>query len=195
MLCPRSLFLSQESLLCQKYGQYCINQTRALLIIDHHIQYLNWYQVTKGTRLRVDAMLIKPTQRITRYHMFLSSLALTCGELGDPAADYCSALSSILSCTHHINTMMWIGAMKDCPLDLAAQGQLLKQGTVRDRRDKKDKDKLSSCHLFLFKQCLVMCKARANKVEPASPHLTYTAHIRLVRTSLSQSYKIFFVKV
>jgi len=64
--------------------------------------------------------------------------------------------------------MMWIGAMKDCPLDLAAQGQLLKQGTVRDRKDKKDKDKVSSCHLFLFKQCLVLCKSRVNKVEPGS---------------------------
>ena len=73
--------------------------------------------------------------------------------------------------------------MKDCPLDLAAQGQLLKQGTVRDRKDKKDKDKVSSCHLFLFKQCLVLCKSRVNKVEPGSPHLTYTAHIRLVSTS------------
>ena len=163
----------------QKYGQYCINQTRALLIIDHHIQYLSWYQVTKGSRLRLDAMLIKPIQRITRYHMFLSSLAQTCEELGESAADYSSSLFSILSCTQHINTMMWIGAMKDCPVDLAGQGQLLRQGIVKDRGDKKSsQDKGSSCYLFLFKQCLVLCKTRVNKDEPASPHLTYSSHIR-----------------
>ena len=60
--------------------------------------------------------------------MFLSSLCKTCSSLGlvEEARDYSAALEAVLESAAHTNTMMWIGSMVDCPLDLAGQGQLLK---------------------------------------------------------------------
>merc|ERR1711892_929299 len=77
---------------------------------------------------------------------------------------------------------MWIGGMRDCPLDLAGQGQLLKQGTVKERGIKgsgRKEKKCSSCQLFLFQHCLVLCRTKVNLAEPGSPHLAYSAHISL----------------
>ena len=123
-----------------------------------------------------------------RYHMFLSAMAHTCEELGlsESAAEYISTLAIILLTTQHINTMMWIGGMRDCPLDLAGQGQLLKQGTVKERAIKgsgRKEKKCSSCQLFLFQHCLVLCRTKVNLAEPGSPHLAYSAHIRLTHIS------------
>ena len=63
-----------------------------------------------------------------RYHMFLSSLSKTCSQLGlaEEASDYSTALEAVLQSAAHTNTMMWIGSMVDCPIDLSGQGQLLR---------------------------------------------------------------------
>ena len=157
--------------------------------------------------LRIDGMLIKPIQRLTRliciyhirlhylvlnfrYHMFLSSLSKTCKELGftDASHEYSAALESILSAANHTNTMMWIGKMENCPLDLSGQGQLLKHGKVltkclagslkKGRRWSTRSQKPSPCHLFLFQQTVVLCRTSENCVEQNSPHLYYLNHIR-----------------
>merc|ERR1711892_1411097 len=114
-------------------------------------------------------MLIKPIQRLTRYHMFLGSLSKTCAELDlhEDSGEFSAALSSILSAASHTNTMMWIGKMEDCPLDLSGQGQLLKQGRV-GRRSLCKRGKIASsqrssaCQLLLFQKSLVLCSTDDN---------------------------------
>ena len=117
----------------RKYGRYCINNRRSSIIVDHNLQFFSSYQFTNSLELRVDAMLIKPIQRLTRYHMFLSSIAKTSRELGlaEAALEFSLALESVLAAASHTNTMMWIGKMVNCPIDLPSQGQLIKQGKVR----------------------------------------------------------------
>ena len=120
--------------------------------------------------------------------MFLSSLSKTCTELGllEDSKEFSSALSSILSCASHTNTMMWIGTMQHCPLDLSSQGQLLKQGTVGNkflgtitRRGRMASFKKSPGNqLLLFQKSLVLCKTNENLSEPDNPHLYYELHIR-----------------
>ena len=61
-----SLFQEEEAKLSKKYGRYCINNTRASLVIEEYIQFFSLYQYNKGIPLRIDAMLIKPIQRLTR---------------------------------------------------------------------------------------------------------------------------------
>ena len=60
------LFETEQPSLSCKYGRYCINSTRSSSIIDKHIQFLSFYQHSRGIALRIDAMLIKPIQRLTR---------------------------------------------------------------------------------------------------------------------------------
>jgi len=185
----RLLFETEQQRLSRKYGRYCINNTRSSIIIDQNIKFFSMYQFNNGFLLRVDAMLIKPIQRLTRYHMFLSSLSKTCKELGfvEASKEYSIALESILSAASHTNTMMWIGKMENCSLDLSGQGQLLKHGQVLKRflggstklARKWSSPKSASCHLLHFQKTLVLCKENQNVSEPNNPYLVYENHISL----------------
>merc|ERR1712212_1349139 len=158
----------------RKYGRYCINQKRAALIIDENIKFFSLYQLRNRMRLRVDAQLIKPIQRLTRYHMFLSSLSKTCAELGldEASHDFSLALEAVLESAGHTNTMMWIGTMEDCPLDLSGQGQLLRHGPaqtrplkglgLKARRWSGTGAKTVPAHLFLFQQTIGLGRTGPN---------------------------------
>ena len=118
--------------------------------------------------------------------MFLTSIAKTCKQLGFDRAsdDFSSACQFISSTASHTNTMMWIGTMEHCPLDLSSQGQLLKHGPVltrpltgslkKGRRWSTGTQKASSCHLLLFQQTVVLCR----RSDSQDDQLIYTAHIR-----------------
>ena len=122
--------------------------------------------------------------------MFLSGLCKTIGKLGlqEESKDFSTALEAIVAAANQTNTMMWIGDMKDCPLDLSGQGQLLKHGKVFKRsfggsikKGKKwSSQKFSSCHLFLFQKTLLLCQTSANISNPNNQLLFYANHIRYV---------------
>jgi hypothetical protein len=119
----------------------------------------------------------------SRYHLFSISLSKTCEELGllEDSKEFSVALSSILSAASHTNTMIWIGKIENCSLDLSGQGQLLKNGRVHKRFQKGIKwssQKSSASQLFLFDKTLLLCKTTANLSEPNSSHLLYQNHIR-----------------
>ena len=63
----RQLFEGEQARLSRKYGRYCINNSRSSIIVDQNIQFFSSYQFTNNLELRVDAMLIKPIQRLTRW--------------------------------------------------------------------------------------------------------------------------------
>jgi len=200
-----SLFQEEEGKLSNKYGRYCINNTRASLIVEEYIQFFSLFQYNKGIPLRIDAMIIKPIQRLTRYHMFLTSIAKTCKQLGFHAAseDFTSACEFISSTATHTNTMMWIGKMINCPLDLSGQGQLLKHGKVltrpltgslkKGRKWSTSSQKGSTCHLFLFQQTLVLGK-RSDNMEDT---LQYAGHISVnkmrIRDTIGEDLNLFEV--
>lgn len=189
----RQLFEGEQVRLSRKYGRYCINNRRSSIIVDHNLQFFSSYQFTNNLELRVDAMLIKPIQRLTRYHMFLNSIAKTCRELGlvEAGLEFSRALESVLAAASHTNTMMWIGKMVNCPIDLPSQGQLIKQGKVSRRNipvptgvggkfsRRFSSQKWAVCHLFLFQKTLMLCKTSDNVSEPNNPHLIYENHISI----------------
>eukprot|EP00092_Neocalanus_flemingeri_P027093 GFUD01029380.1.p1 GENE.GFUD01029380.1~~GFUD01029380.1.p1 ORF type:complete len:410 (+),score=112.23 GFUD01029380.1:121-1350(+) len=205
----RALFQSEHPKLSRKYGRYCINNTRSSIIINQNIKFFSLYQFNKGLKLRVDGMLIKPIQRLTRYHMFLSSLTKTCKELGfvEASKHYSAALESVLSSASHTNTMMWIGKMENCPVDLSGQGQLLKHGKLltrsfagsvkKGRKWRTSSQKPFSCHLFLFQQTVVLCRTSENCEEQNNPHLYYAGHISVnqvrVRDTVGEDQNTFEV--
>jgi hypothetical protein len=124
--------------------------------------------------------------------MFLRSLSSACSEPAHTAQaeDYLTALQAVLSATSNTNTMMWIGTMADCPVDLSKQGELLKHGpvikrpgSVKSRKGRKwSSVKLtSSFYLILFQQSLVLCRTSRtgeNTAEPDNPALFYCNHVR-----------------
>ena len=126
------MFEGEQARLSRKYGRYCINNSRSSIIVDQNIKFFSEYQFSNNLDLRIDAMLIKPIQRLTRYQLFLSSISKTCQDLDytEAGEEFSSALESVLSAAGHTNTMMWIGRMVNCPIDLPSQGQLIKHGKV-----------------------------------------------------------------
>ena len=120
--------------------------------------------------------------------MFLSSLVHTCSQLGytEASQNYSAALDSILTAAKRTNTLMWVGTMGDCPADIVGQGELLKHGNVKKSavgvntsiERKYASQKLSSCHLFLFQQTIILCRRSENRSEPHNPLLFYANHIR-----------------
>ena len=120
--------------------------------------------------------------------MFLSALSATCKDLGFPKAseDFSVALKSILSAANNTNTMIWIGSMENCPLDLSRQGQLLKHGKalmsfLREGNGRKwstSSQKPFPSYLILFQQSIVLCRMSENMAQPDRPALSYSKHFR-----------------
>jgi len=192
----RQLFEGEQLRLSRKYGRYCINNSRSSIIVDQNIKFFSEYQFSNNLQLRIDAMLIKPIQRLTRYQLFLSSISKTCQDLGykEAGEEFSSALESVLSAAGHTNTMMWIGRMVNGPIDLPSQGQLIKHGKVTKRPIVRSQStaggssvlgrrfsspKPVSCQLFLFQKTLMLCKTSENLSEPNNPHLLYDCHISM----------------
>ena len=70
LLIFREWFESEQSKLTKKFGRYCtynINYTNAISIVKEHINYFSIFQLKNKLLLRIDGMLIKPIQRLTRY--------------------------------------------------------------------------------------------------------------------------------
>ena len=122
--------------------------------------------------------------------MFLNSLSKTCSDLGlvKAAGEFSNALDLIQTATKHTNTMMWIGKMENCPVDLSSQGQLLKYGGVQShylksvslkRKWSGSLPRQSPCCLFLFQQTLVLCRACEDPSDPKTPKLIYCQHINI----------------
>ena len=128
--------------------------------------------------------------------MFLTSISKTCKELGfnEASANVSVACDYVTSAARHTNTMMWIGKMENCPLDLSGQGQLLKQGQVltrsltgsikKGRKWSTSSQKPSTCHLFLFQQTIVLCKTTEDVEDQNNSHLSYIDHIRYITLDL-----------
>lgn len=182
----RQLFQGEQTRLSRKYGRYCVNNSRAGAILARHLQFFSQYQFANQLQLRVDAMLIKPIQRLTRYHMFLSALAKVCAELDctEAAKEFGAALESVLSAASHTNTMMWIGRVESCPVELSSQGRLIKHGPVVRRQAGRTRKwggavRPAAAHLFLFQKSLLLCRTQENPAEPNTPHLLYEHHISI----------------
>eukprot|EP00092_Neocalanus_flemingeri_P050748 GFUD01058766.1.p1 GENE.GFUD01058766.1~~GFUD01058766.1.p1 ORF type:complete len:278 (+),score=58.54 GFUD01058766.1:580-1413(+) len=207
----RDLFECEKSKLSIKYGRYCINTERSSSIIAENLQFFSLLQTTRGLQLRVDAQLIKPVQRITRYHMFLSGLAKASADLGidEASADYSAALDAILAVADHTNTMMWVGKMEGCPIRLCSQGHLLKHGKVLSRKVDGNLAVPSSsvlislyrnahnqiagiwpCHILLFQQAVVLCRIGDHT---ENLNLQYVKHVCLnhIKDLISEKSKTF----
>ena len=180
------MFKTEENRIVRKYGRYCINNSRASEIVEEHLKFFTSYQQQRGLTFRIDAMLIKPIQRMTRYLLFLTSLASTCSELGYQSAceDLSTAREVMRSTVEHTNTLSWVGTMHCCPLDLSSLGLLLKSGLVTSvppanagkKTNRRSGVKMSQ--LFLFQQTLILCWRLENTNDKNRPNLYYHTHIR-----------------
>ncbi|XP_018332639.1 uncharacterized protein LOC108742103 [Agrilus planipennis] len=163
------------------YTEYCTHYPRTMDVLgeltrDEKIAALfREKQMKLGHALPLGSYLLKPVQRILKYHLLLQRLSKQCSTSHKPAVDL--ALATMTSVATHINTMKrkhehavrvqeiqsqlygWTGS------DLTALGELIAEGTFRvgGARGRR--------HAFLFDKVLLLAKTKPDG------YLAYKMHI------------------
>ncbi|KAK4873112.1 hypothetical protein RN001_015141 [Aquatica leii] len=163
------------------YTHYCTNYPRTMSVLteltgdDKMAALFRERQLALGHALPLGSYLLKPVQRILKYHLLLQRLSKQCEHSHKPTVDL--ALATMTGVASHINTMKrkhehavrvqeiqsqlygWTGP------DLTALGELIAEGTFRvgGARGRR--------HIFLFDKVLLIAKSKQDG------YLTYKTHI------------------
>uniref|UniRef100_UPI00358E88D8 pleckstrin homology domain-containing family G member 3-like n=1 Tax=Myxine glutinosa TaxID=7769 RepID=UPI00358E88D8 len=154
------------------YTQYCTNYPNSIAVLAAWMQRsplarcLRERQAELGHSLPLGSFLLKPVQRILKYHLFLQEMART-REAGAEGADVVmESLSVMHSVAWHINDMKrkhehairlqeLQGLLVDKKvLDLSVHGELVLEDCFRLARSRKERT------LFLFQHALLIAKRR-----------------------------------
>ncbi|KAF5304632.1 hypothetical protein FQR65_LT07914 [Abscondita terminalis] len=164
--------LTANAFLQNDAGSRC---TRIIAPIIHAPSLFRERQLALGHALPLGSYLLKPVQRILKYHLLLQRLSKQCDHAHKPVVDL--ALATMTGVASHINTMKrkhehavrvqeiqsqlygWTGP------DLTALGELIAEGTFRvgGARGRR--------HIFLFDKVLLIAKTKQDGF------LTYKTHI------------------
>ncbi|RZB39206.1 uncharacterized protein BDFB_005369, partial [Asbolus verrucosus] len=163
------------------YNEYCTNYPRTMEVLgeltrdDSMASSFREKQMALNHALPLGSYLLKPVQRILKYHLLLQRLSKQCDPLHKPAVDL--ALTTMTSVASSINNMKrkhehalrvheiqsqlygWSGP------DLTTLGELIAEGTFRVNGARGRR------HVFLFDKVLLMAKSKQDGA------LAYKSHI------------------
>ncbi|XP_041986619.1 triple functional domain protein isoform X2 [Aricia agestis] len=189
--CPELLgplfrrFLEKKMFL---YESYCRNKPVSEYIVSDHEHYFNELRQKLEQKLQLGDLLIKPIQRIQKYHLLVKKV-LQYSESANEPANVIESLREAVQCTSIIpknaNDMMEVGRIQDFPGNIAAQGKLLFKDPliVSDANNASDKGK--ELYVFLFEQCVIFTEAVGKKSQFTSPTYNYKAHIQVNKMELN----------
>ncbi|XP_035377257.1 pleckstrin homology domain-containing family G member 1 isoform X1 [Electrophorus electricus] len=164
------------------YTQYCTNYPRSVAVLSECmrnkvvVKFLRERQESLSHSLPLGSYLLKPVQRILKYHLLLHELATHLEKESERHAVVQEAIDTMQRVAWHINDMKrkhentvrlqeiqslltnWQGP------DLIGYGELVLEGTFRIQRVKNERT------LFLFDKLLLITKKREETY-------TYKAHI------------------
>nr|XP_032526411.1 triple functional domain protein isoform X1 [Danaus plexippus plexippus] len=171
------------------YETYCRNKPVSEFIVSKHESYIQDLRHKLGHKLQLGDLLIKPIQRIQKYHLLVKKV-LSYSELAGAPAAVLASLRDAVHCTSIIpktaNDMMDVGRLKGFTGNIAAQGKLLFQEplVVADRNCSNDKGK--ELHVFLFEQCVIFTEAVGKKTQFSGPTYNYKAHVKVNKMALEE---------
>ncbi|XP_066148186.1 uncharacterized protein [Euwallacea fornicatus] len=163
------------------YNEYCARYPRTMEVLSHLQRsegmspLIREKQLRLGHQLPLGSYLLKPVQRILKYHLLLQRLSKQCEPDHKPTVDL--ALATMTSVASDINNMKrkhehavrvqeiqsqlygWTGA------DLTTLGELIAEGTFRVQGAKGRR------HVFLFENALLLAKSKTDGA------LAYKTHI------------------
>ncbi|XP_068599908.1 guanine nucleotide exchange factor DBS [Brachionichthys hirsutus] len=160
----------------QVYEKYCQNKPRSEFLWRQCGDSLFFQECQKKLdhKLSLDAYLLKPVQRMTKYQLMLKEM-LRCIK-GEGSGELEEALAAMLDIIKSVNDSMHQIAITGFEGNLSELGKLLMQGsfnvwTEHKKGHSKVKDlarfKPMQRHLFLYDKMLLFCKKRE---EPAEGH-------------------------
>ncbi|XP_061670326.1 triple functional domain protein-like isoform X3 [Syngnathoides biaculeatus] len=138
----------------QMYVDYCMNNADSTqLILDHAVDYFDKIQQIHDLEQPILSYLIMPVQRITKYQLLLKELLSSSDE-----GKVKDALDVMLSIPKRANDAMHLSMLEGFAENVESQGDLIFQETIEVWDSKWLFHRGQTGHLFLFQNCLVLCK-------------------------------------
>uniref|UniRef100_A0A1A7ZFV7 MCF.2 cell line derived transforming sequence-like 2 n=1 Tax=Nothobranchius furzeri TaxID=105023 RepID=A0A1A7ZFV7_NOTFU len=167
----------------QVYEKYCQNKPRSEVVWRQCGDSFFFQECQKKLdhKLSLDAYLLKPVQRITKYQLMLKEM-LKCSK-GEGMVELEEALATMLDIIKSVNDSMHQIAITGFEGNLSELGKLLMQGSFNVWTDHKKvhskvKDlarfKPMQRHLFLYDRMLLFCKKREETTEGHEKTPTYS---------------------
>ncbi|XP_061095242.1 guanine nucleotide exchange factor DBS isoform X2 [Conger conger] len=185
----------------QAYEKYCQNKPRseALWRQCGDCAFFQECQKKLEHKLSLDAYLLKPVQRITKYQLMLKEM-LKCSKNSEGTAELEEALATVLDIIKSANDSMHQIAITGFEGSLCELGKLLMQGsfqvwTEHKRGHSKVKDlarfKPMQRHLFLYDKVLLFCKKREETAEghEKSPSYSYKHSLKMSAVGITENVK------
>ncbi|KAK7889428.1 hypothetical protein WMY93_024988 [Mugilogobius chulae] len=156
------------------YEKYCQNKPRSEVLWRQCGDSLFFQECQKKLdhKLSLDAYLLKPVQRITKYQLMLKEM-IKCNK-GEGGAELEEALATVLDIIKSVNDSLHQIAITGFEGNLSELGKLLMQGSFNVWTDhKKGHSKVKDLarfkpmqrHLFLYDKMLLFCKKREETSE------------------------------
>ena len=138
-----------------------------------------------GFKLRLTDLLIKPIQRLTKYHMLLEAIVKYSqrASLTEEAEALSKAFHVMTVVPNQANDMMDIGRLQGFEGKITAQGKLLHRGPLNaldtfspTSAGDKTKPIMKPFTCFLFEQIMIFSETVGKKTQFTSPVYVYKAH-------------------
>ncbi|XP_038672416.1 guanine nucleotide exchange factor DBS isoform X11 [Scyliorhinus canicula] len=185
----------------QIYEKYCQNKPRseALWRQCGDCQFFQECQRKLDHKLSLDAYLLKPVQRITKYQLLLKEM-LKCSKNSEGTAELEEALETMISIIKSVNDSMHQIAITGFEGNLNDLGKLLMQGSFNVWTDHKKvhskvKDlarfKPMQRHLFLYTKLLLFCKKREENADghEKSPSYSFKHSLKMSAVGITENVK------
>merc|ERR550519_2218125 len=175
----------------QMYVVYCQNKPKSEFIVSVHIDtYFEVIRLKHGFKLRLTDLLIKPIQRLTKYHMLLEAILKHSQRAG--LAEEANALEQAFHVMtvvpNQANDMMDIGRLQGFEGKIVAQGKLLLRGPLlcTDDPSSGPNYKMKEMTVFLFEQIMIFAETVGRKTQFTSPNYYYKNHIQVNKMTLEE---------
>uniref|UniRef100_A0A674IZM1 MCF.2 cell line derived transforming sequence-like 2 n=1 Tax=Terrapene triunguis TaxID=2587831 RepID=A0A674IZM1_9SAUR len=193
-------FLLQKEDL-QVYEKYCQNKLRSEALWRQCGDSLFFQECQRKLdhKLSLDAYLLKPVQRITKYQLLLKEM-LKCSKNSEGTAELEEALATMLDIIKSVNDSMHQIAITGYEGDVHELGKLLMQGSFNVWTDhKKGHSKVKDLarfkpmqrHLFLYTKILLFCKKRDENTDghEKSPSYSFKNSLKMSTVGITENVK------
>ncbi|NWY36201.1 MCF2L factor, partial [Sylvia atricapilla] len=168
----------------QIYEKYCQNKPRSEALWRQCGDSIFFQECQRKLdhKLSLDAYLLKPVQRITKYQLLLKEM-LKCSKNSEGTAELEEALATVLDIIKSVNDSMHQIAITGYEGDVGELGKLLMQGSFNVWTDhKKGHNKVKDLarfkpmqrHLFLYTKMLLFCKKREENTDGHEKTASYS---------------------
>uniref|UniRef100_A0A0F8BNU8 Guanine nucleotide exchange factor DBS n=1 Tax=Larimichthys crocea TaxID=215358 RepID=A0A0F8BNU8_LARCR len=184
----------------QVYEKYCQNKPRSEVLWRQCGDSLFFQECQKKLdhKLSLDAYLLKPVQRITKYQLMLKEM-LKCSK-GEGTAELEEALATMLDIIKSVNDSMHQIAITGFEGNLSELGKLLMQGSFNVWTDhKKGHSKVKDLarfkpmqrHLFLYDKMLLFCKKREETTDghEKTPSYSFKHSLKMSSVGITENVK------